>query len=181
MCNEIIINLEEKKLDGDVLDIGFSNYGIVYNIYKCNNQNFQVEYIKEEDKINSIEKGIYDSCVLFLSFSGIMFKAKRKSLLEKICAYLKEDGVLHIWDINKGYGKVFSKKIKVIFPDKKSKEISVNDMNIFKDTSKEGTVKLLNQNFHIIDCESLDYIYYIKAQKKRRDCINETKSDACRD
>lgn len=181
MYKEIIINLEEKVLDGNVLDIGFNNYGIVYNIYKYNNQDIQVEYIREENKINSIEKGIYDSCVLFLSFSGIMFKAKRKSLLEEIYTCLKEDGVLHIWDINKGHGRVFFKKIKVILPDKKSKEISVNDMNIFKDTSKEDTVKLLNQYFNIIDCESLDQIYYIKAQKKRRDCINETKSDACRD
>jgi hypothetical protein len=172
---ESSIDLKYKIFKGDLLDIGFNNYGVIYNIYKQNNTNVDVEYINE-DKESFIEEDCYDSCTLFLSLSGIMSKIRRRILLHKVFKCLKEDGELHIWDIEKGYFKTFYKKINIYLPNDKSREVYIKDLNIFKNTSKESTINTLNKYFNIIDIETSEGIYYIKAQKKRRKENNDIKS-----
>lgn len=165
---EILINLENERFKGNVLDVGFSNYGIPYNIYKLSNKEFNVEYINGNDNMASLEENYYDSCVMFLAFSSIMFKIRKKILVEEVFKYLKEDGYIYIWDIEKKYGKTFNDKIKVLMPDRKAKELEIKEYNIFKESSHKSTLELLSQHFDIISSKSLNNIYYIKAQKKRR-------------
>ncbi|KYH30315.1 MULTISPECIES: hypothetical protein [Clostridium] len=168
MKNEIVIDLEKQYFSGEILDISSDNYGIVYNIYKSKNKEFDVEYIDGRDKAKNIKENFYDSCVMFLAFSSIIFKISRKILIEKIYNYLKEDGFIYIWDIDKGYGKTFFGKINVIMPQGISKKIEIKDMNLLKDTSSKTILKLIEEFFNIVEFKSLDNIYYIKAQKKRR-------------
>lgn len=165
---EILINLENQRFKGNVLDVGFSNYGIAYNIYKLSNKEFNVEYINGNDNTVNVKENYYDSCVMFLAFSSIMFKIRKKALLEEVFKYLKEDGYIYIWDIEKKYGKTFNDKVKVLMPDRKVKELEIKDYNIFKESSQKSTLELLSQHFDIICSKSLRNIYYIKAQKKRR-------------
>ncbi|MCY6370847.1 class I SAM-dependent methyltransferase [Clostridium ganghwense] len=174
MREEILINLQNERFSGNILDIGFYNHGIVYNIYKLNNKDFKIEYINGNDSISNVEESCYDSCVMFLSFSSIMFKIRRKALLEEINKYLKVDGYIYIWDIEKSYGKIFDNKIKVLMPHRKIKELYIKDYNIFKETSQKSTLELFRIYFDIIYSKSLNNIYCIKAQKKRR---RENESD----
>lgn len=160
--------MENEIFKGNVLDIGMDNYGIVYSIYKNHNKDFSTEYIGGSNDSNDIKENSYDICVLFLSFSSIMFKIRRKNLIDRIYSYLKDGGFVYVWDIDKGYGRTFLGNIKVILPEGKSKEISLKCINIFEDTSAESTIKLLKEGFNIIDYKPEDGVYYIKARKKRR-------------
>ncbi len=172
---ESTIDLKNINFKGNLLDIGFDNYGVIYNIYKQNNTNVDIKYISEDEN-SFVEENYYDSCALFLSLSKIMSKSKIQKLLNKIYESLKSDGELYIWDVEKKYFKTFNKKINVQLPEGKSREIYIKDLNVFKKNSKQNTVSTIEQYFNIIDIETSEEIYYIKAQKKRRRENNETKS-----
>lgn len=165
---EIFINMEKEMFKGNLLDIGNDNYGIVYNLYKQYNEEANLEYIHGRENKEEVEKEFYDNCVLLFSLNNIWTKYNRKSLFKEIHKCLKEDGTIHIWDIDKGYGKLFNAKIKILLPDRKMKTIEIRDYNILKDTSKKNLIKLLQQYFEIIDLRASDNIYYIKGIKKGR-------------
>lgn len=160
----LFINMQQEVFTGNVLDIGMDNYGIVYNLYKKYNDEASIEYIHGKEEKNFIEKNSYDSCIMLFSLSQIWFN--KNNFIKDVSEYLKENGTLYIWDINKGYSKIFNAKIKVLVSDKIIKEINISDFNIFKDNSKETVIKVLEKYFKIIDLKSSDNIYYIRCQKK---------------
>lgn len=164
---ETRIDLSQSNFKGDLLDVGFNNYGVIYNIYKQNNDTIDINYINEDKKSLANER-LYGSCTLFFALSGIMLKMRRKILLAKIYDAMKDNGEIHVWDIDKGYLKTFNKKINVHMPDNKSKEIYIKDFNILKDTSQKVTIDIISKWFDIIDMKAWEGLYYIKAQKKRR-------------
>lgn len=166
MGKEIFINLEKEVFRGNVLDVGLDNYGIVYNIYKQYYDDVNVEYISGKEEKGSLKEGFYDSCILFFSFSSIWFRINRRKFIKDIYRYLNKDGLLYIWDIDKGYTKIFNATVKIVIPERKLRQIKLRDLNILKDTSKVNTIKMLKKCFDIIDVKSSDGIYYIKAKKK---------------
>lgn len=163
---EIFINLEKEIFRGNILDVGLDNYGVVYNIYKQYYDDVNVEYISGKEEIGALREGFYDSCILFFSFSSIWFKMKKRKFIKDIYRYLNKDGLLYIWDIDKGYRKIFNATVKIVIPERKLRQIKLRDLNVFKDTSKQNTIKLLEEYFDIIDIKSSDGIYYIKSRKK---------------
>lgn len=158
--------MEHEIFRGNVLDIGLDNYGIIYNIYKEFNDNVTVEYISGKEEEENIKEDGYNSCILLFSFSKLWFKFKKRNFIKDIYRYLEKDGLLYIWDIDKGYRKIFDANIKILVPGKKLKKIRVRDFNIFKNNSKENTLKLLENYFEILDLKASDGIYYVKARKK---------------
>lgn len=176
---ELHIDIKNEMLTGDVLDIGASNYGIIYNLYKQQNSDLSIEYVHGKEEKSSIEKKSYDNCILLFSLGSMWLKKERKELLKDINAYLKQDGILHLWDVDKGYCRLFKNKIKVFLPESSSKHIPITDLNIFKDTSLKSTAKLLSPYFEIIDLHSQDNVYYIKAKKRALviDTYEELSSD----
>jgi len=125
---EAFINLEAQIFNGNLLDIGFSNHGVIYNICKqyVDDSNC-VEYIEgKEDKIK-MEPGSYDTCAMFLTLSDIKFTHSKNKLIQDIYRFLKNDGLLYVWDIDKGFAKIFNSRIKIILPDKSTKQIYIND------------------------------------------------------
>ena len=107
---EIVLDIQNEIIEGNVLDIGVENYGIVYNIIKQQNKDISIDYINgKEEKVN-IEKGSYNSCVLFFSLSSLWLNNNKINLIKDIYNYLNDNGNLYIWDIDKGYKKVFQKK-----------------------------------------------------------------------
>ena len=93
-------------------------------------------------------------------------KKRKKDIIKDVYKYLNKEGIIYIWDIDKGYGKLFNGHIKIVIPGSKIKHIDIKELNILKDTSKENTIKLLGDCFDILDSKSSDGIYYIKARKK---------------
>lgn len=166
MRKEIFINLEKEVFRGNILDIGLDNYGIVYNIYKQYHDNINVEYISGKEEKESLKEGFYDSCILFFSFSSIWLRINKRKFIRDIYRYLSKDGLLYIWDIDKGYTKIFNATVKIVIPERKLRQIKLRDLNILKDTSKVNTIRMLEEHFSIIDAKSSDGIYYIKAKKK---------------
>lgn len=153
------------RLDGDILDIGFKNYGIIYSIYKYQKDNCEVEYFCSDEAQSNIRKNSYDCCCLFFTVSKFISCNKRKRFLNYIYDSLKCDGIIYIWDIDKQIMKTCHSKIKVRLPDFKIKNFAVKDINIFKDCSMKKSIELINNDFKIIESKSWDGIYYIKAKK----------------
>jgi hypothetical protein len=163
---DIYIDMQNEVLSGDILDVGLDNYGIIYNLYKLQNKDANLEYIQGREEKKFIHKESYDSCILLFSLSNLWFKLSKKNLFQDISQFLKADGALYIWDIDKSYTKLFKGTIKVNMPQNNIKEIRIKDLNVLKDASKKSTVKLLEQYFEIIDLMAYDNVYYIKAKKR---------------
>ncbi|MCM0648462.1 class I SAM-dependent methyltransferase [Clostridium swellfunianum] len=163
---DIYIDMQNEVFTGNVLDVGLNNYGIIYNLYKLQNENATVEYIQGKDEKQYIENNSYDNCVLLFALSNLWLKSGKKHLIEDMSKFLKNDGILHIWDIDKSFSSLFRGKIKALLPDNIIKEINITDLNILKDCSKENTIKLLEQYFEIIDLKDYDKVYYIKARNR---------------
>lgn len=167
MANDIFINMEREVFMGNVLDVGFDNYGIVYNVCKEYDYDINIEYLNGCDEKKYIENNYYDSCVIMFSLKNILFKANKKKIIKEIYSYLKDDGYIYIWDVDKGYKNTVNTKVKIAIPEQKIKEITIKDYNVFQDNSKESIVKLLKPYFDIIDLKCSNNIYYIKARKKK--------------
>lgn len=179
MKKEVFINLEKEIFKGNILDIGFSNHGIIYNIYKQYiDDSSSVDYIEGEDEKTGIEEGMYDLCALFFTLSDIKFTKSKSKLIQDIYKFLKEDGLLYIWDVDKGFAKTFNSKIKIVLPDKNTKQIHLRDLNIFKDSSKENTIKILQPYFEILTLKNSNNVYYMICKKKGK---SEDESNASRD
>jgi hypothetical protein len=162
---EIFINMEKEVFVGNVLDIGYKNSGIIYNVYKHFNENTNVEYINGNNEKENIKKGDYDSCILLFSFSCISNDKSKEALLNDIFSYLKEDGLLYIWDINKDIGQIFRGIIKILVPDRKVMQLKINNLNILKNSSFNNAQKLIKKRFKLLTSKTSDGIYFIKAVK----------------
>ncbi|MBK5242472.1 class I SAM-dependent methyltransferase [Clostridium sp.] len=167
MKKEVFISLEKEIFKGNILDIGFSNHGIIYNIYKQYlDDSSSIEYLEGKEEKIRIEKGQYDVCALFLTLSDMKYTHTRKKLIEDIYEFLKSDGLLYIWDIDKGFVKTFNSEVKIVLPDKSTKQISLKDFNIFKNSSEENTKKILKPYFEILTLKNSDNIYYMICKKR---------------
>ena len=158
--------MEKEIFKGNVLDIGYKNTGIIYNVYKHLNEDANIEYINGNDEKGNIKKGEYDSCILLFSFSCILSNKSREELLNDIYSYLKRDGLLYIWDIDKGIGKIFRGIIKILVPDRKIMKLKINNFNILKNSSSNNAQKLVQKKFKLLTSITSDKIYSIKAIKK---------------
>lgn len=170
------IDLRELDVSGNILDIGFENCGIIYNVYKKNTRGsyFEVDYSDKNEGMSEVESHFYDFCVCFFSLKDIFFLKQKKDLIALISRSIKENGILYIWDINKTLGQCFKGSIKIMLPDRSIKKINIKDYNIFNDTSMGKTINILSEDFDILDTYSWDGIYFIKAQKKK----SASKADA---
>lgn len=166
MKKEVFISLEKEIFKGNLLDIGFSNHGIIYNIYKQYNDDSSIEYLEGKEEKIRIEEGQYDVCAMFLALSDMKFTLSKKKLIKDIYKFLKPDGLLYIWDIDKGFVKAFNSIIKVVLPDKSTKQVSLRDFNILKNSSKENTMKILQPYFEILTLKNSDNIYYMICKKR---------------
>ena len=167
MIKEALIDLREENIVGNILDIGGNNYGVIYNISKKNNEDIEVDYIDGNKDTIIIEENYYDCCTLFFTLNTILLKKSKRYLIHNIYKYLKEDGTIYIWDIEKRYNKTASLKIKILLTDNNIKEIKIKDYNIFKDNSKESNLKLLNDYFIVEKTLEKDGLYFIKAKKRK--------------
>ena len=169
------INLENETLEGNVLDIGFNNYGIAYSLFKNNSDEISVDYLEGKMEKNKIEKNYYDSCIIFFSLSCFCRNYYKNKLLREISENLKATGSLYIWDTDKPLGKIFVSKLKIILPGKISKDISIQNYKFFIDASYKKTKKLIEKYFEIIDYKYSDNIYCIKASSKKKTSLKREK------
>ena len=165
MKNEILIDLENVNIGGNILDIGFSNYGIAQSLFKNGADEVSVDYVEGKDAKKQIEEDFYDTCIIFFCLSGMGLKYSRKKILLEATKHLKLGGILHIWDLDKPRGKIFRGKLKVVLPGRVYKNIKITDLNIVKDTSFISMKQTVEKYFEIMEANSWDNIYCIKGKK----------------
>ncbi len=166
-----IVNVESFNFKGDVLDISYENMGIVYNIFKNNDDSTVIDYVDNGEK-HKINKNSYDNGVIFFFLSSMFRKKSKVIFIEEIYEYLKEDGKLYIWDIDKKANMSYKNNIKVILPRGNSKEFTLRDYNIFNDSSLNSTLGILEEFFEIEEYKAWDGVYFIRAKKKGREHNN---------
>ena len=166
MNNTIFINLEKENIKGNVLDVGFINYGIIYPLFKNGEDEISVDYVEGKSEFNKIEKDFYDNCIVFFSLGEIRFSHNKNKVLKDLAEYIKKDGILYLWDIDKPISKIFHKRIKIMLPDREFKQIVIKDYNILRKRSFNGIKKLIEKYFEIIDYKHSDNIYCIKGKRR---------------
>jgi hypothetical protein len=165
---EVVIDLRNERFEGDVLDVGMENFGVVYHMCKHTNDEISIDYIDKNLEEISKDKHWYDTAVLFFALSKIFLDITKRKLLMEVWDYLKEDGEILIWDLDKSTWQYKNMNVKVLLPGEKSKLITLKDFNLLKDSSKEYIFDLLEPMFEILECNASDNIYYIRGRKKRK-------------
>lgn len=174
---EVIINMRDKRFKGDVLDVGMDNYGIVYHMCKNTNDEISVDYIDSSIEGITMDQHMYDTAVLFFTLSKVFLDITKRKLLEKVWEYLKDNGEILIWDLDKSSWQHVNLNVKILMPGDESKVINIKDFNVLKDSSKEYTVDILEPLFEIIECNDSDNIYYIRGRKKKGMTKDESSVD----
>ena len=164
MGKTLVIDLEDVILQGDILDVGEKNLGIIYSISKEAKEELSLDYVSNDTKIE-LKNVKYDACTFFFDLNKIWTSLEKEKLIKEVSSYIKEYGEIFIWDINKERGKVFNNKIKVILPNEKIKEFTFRNLNPLLSSNVEEIKKILEKYFKIEETKAWEDVFYIKGQK----------------
>lgn len=178
MGKTIIINLEKVSINGDILDVGEKNLGIIYNLSKDIEDEMSLDYVNDETKIE-LKNSDYDACTFFFELNKIWTSIEKEKLIKEVHKYIKAGGEILIWDINKERGKVFNNKIKVILPKGDIKEFNFKNLNLLTVSNVEETKKILEKYFNIEETKSWEDIFFIKGRKlEKKSKKEETENES---
>lgn len=172
MGKTLVIDLEDVVFEGDILDVGEKNLGIIYNISKEAEEELSLDYVSSDTKIE-LKSRKYDACTFFFDLNKIWTSMEKERLIKEISSYIREDGEIFIWDIKKERGKVFNNKIKVILPNRKVKEFTFKNLNILLSSNLEELKKILEKYFEIEETKAWEDVFFIKGKKLRTKVIAE--------
>ena len=162
MGKTLVIDMEDVNLKGDILDVGENNLGVIYNLSKEIEEELSLDYVDDERKVE-LQNRKYDACTFFFELNRLWTNIER--VIKDICSYIKDDGEILIWDINKVRGKVFNNKIKVILPRENVKEFTFKNMNPFSNSNADEIKKILEKYFKIEETKSWEDIFFIRGRK----------------
>lgn len=165
MGKTILINLNDIHIDGDILDVSRDNSGIIYNISKDAEEEVSIDYVDAGNK-NVLMKRAYDACTFFFNLNNILGIKRKESLIREVCGYLKEEGEIYIWDINKESGGFLDFKVNVALPNGNLKEVVFKNFNPLISCKFEEIKKILEKYSEIEETKLWEDIFFIKARKK---------------
>lgn len=164
MGKTLVINLEDVNIQGDILDVGENNLGIIYNISKEAFDEVSVDYVNEETKCQ-LQSRKYDACTFFFDLNKMWTSVEKERLIRNASKYLKDDGEILIWDINKQRGKLFNNKIKVILPKEKVRDFTFKNLNILSNNSVDEIKKIIEKYFKIEETKVYEDVFFIRGKK----------------
>lgn len=167
MGKTLVIDLEDVVFDGDILDVGEKNLGVIYNISKEAEDEISLDYVSSDAKIELNSKE-YDACTFFFDLNKMWTNLEKERLIKEIYSYIKEEGEIFIWDIKKERGKVFNNKIKVILPNRKIKEFTFRNLNILSSSNMEELKKIVEKYFQIEETKVWEDLFFIKGKKLKK-------------
>lgn len=176
MGKTIIINLENVNIIGDVLDVGESNLGVIYNLTKDVKEEISVDYVDSENKIQ-LKNRKYDACTFFFELNKVWTSIEKEKIIREVYKYIKLGGEILIWDINKERRKVFNNKIKVLLPQNNIKEFNFKNLNILTSSNIEETKKILEKYFNIEETKAWEDIFFLKGKKVEENIKEEEKHE----
>jgi hypothetical protein len=181
---EVLIELEDLKFSGDVLDISSPGNIAISEVVNCfidrENEKLEKDYYKwPHDEIACTISG-YNCAFAFFSLNNIYGKKKLDKLIKEVKKLLSPGGMIKIWEVNYPISKLVDKhKIKIRVNEDKTIRIPVKSyFNPFR-VKHEDMVKILEGNSFIINTSKVTGdIYYIEASKatevKNRDNEDST-------
>lgn len=165
MEKTLIINMDYFNAEGDILDITNDKSGIIYNLTKDVLDEISVDYVDDYNK-DILDKRRYDICTFFFNLNEVWSNRKRECIIKEVSEYLKKNGKIYLWDINKERGKVINSKVKIKMPNNIFKERDVVNLNPLIECSYSDIEKILSKYFVINEEKVWEDMFYIKATKK---------------
>lgn len=165
MKKTLVLNLENIKIKGNILDVTCDNLEVINNLSDDIEEELAIDDFKDEYQ-KLLEKNKYDVCTFFFNLNSFWNINKKENLISEMSNYIKENGEVYIWDINKNIGELIDVKLKCILPNREIKEYKIKNNNIFSSSSFEETKKILEKTFKIEETKVWEDIYFIKGIKK---------------
>lgn len=164
MRKTLVLNFEDIKIEGNVLDVACESLGIINSISEEAQSEIALDYVGKEDN-SMLQNSKYDACTFFFNLNSLWNINKREKLINEISNYLEKNGKIYVWDINKNIGELVDSKLKVLLPKGDMREYRIKNNNLFSSSSFEETKKILEKTFKIEETKVWEDIYFIKGIK----------------
>lgn len=165
MGKTVVMSLEDLKIEGDILDIGGDDFGVIYNVFREVEGELSLDYASTEDG-RRLKGSRFDAATLFFAIGDLKRNKKKENLIKEIVGYLKYDGEIYIWDIVKNKGEFINNTVKVILPNNKIKNFTLKKMNPFLACSLEDVEKALEKYCKVVETKQWEQLFFIRAIKK---------------
>lgn len=180
MGKTIFINMNNVKIKGDILDLSSDNSGIIYNISKDVEEELSIDYVNSENR-SVLEERKYDACTFVFNFNNILGGRKKAKVIKDVIKYLKDDGEIYIWDVNKEGGRFIDYKVNVALPNGNIKNVVLKNYNPLATCSFEEIRKILEKYSDIEETKVWEDIFFIKAVKKKSEHREEENNESITD
>lgn len=177
MGKTIFINMNDVKIKGDVLDLSSENSGIIYSISKDIEDELCVDYVGLEDK-NILSERKYDACTFVFNLNNIFGSRRKAKVIKEVVNYLKDNGEIYIWDVNKDGGKFIDYKVNVALPNGDIKKVILKSYNPIATCKFEEIKKILEKYSDIKESKVWEDIFFIRAVKKKSEQREEVKNES---
>lgn len=179
--SEIVIDLKDLHIDGEVLDIGFQGKGIMYRALKKStavDDHAETaaagEYMEDYNWVCGYPDNLpfmdnsFDSAVSFFSLSIINRKRLRNKTVKEVSRVLRENGKFYIWDncvekLSLGY----KKKINVLLPENSREEFDFRQFGIHRSFCLDSVLPVVSRYFTVDEYKDCGGYFYIAATVKK--------------
>ncbi|MCR4944356.1 MAG: hypothetical protein K5986_07905 [Clostridium sp.] len=176
MGKTIFINMNDVKIKGDILDMSSENSGIIYNISKDVEEEICVDYVTSENK-SVLDERKYDACTFVFNFNNILGNRRKAKVIKDVVKYLKEDGEIYVWDVNKEGGRFINYKINIALPHGEIKKAILKNYNPIATCSINEIRKILEKYCEIREAKVWEDVFFIKAIKNKSQHREELKNE----
>ena len=166
MKKTLVVNMNYVDIEGDILDLSCDENGVIYSISKDIEAELSVDYVDENSR-EKLKGRKYDACTFFFNLNNMWRRRQKDSIIKEVKNYLKEDGKIYLWDVNKERGKKIDNKVEIILPNGKIKGGVLRNNNIFTSCNYEEILKILEKYYIIEDSKVWEEMFFIKAKYKK--------------
>jgi ubiquinone/menaquinone biosynthesis C-methylase UbiE len=180
--NEIIVDLRNLSLDGDVLDMGAESRGIIYRALKsmpreaCDEAAVTIDPKADIEDCSWVygypselpfEESRFDAVTSFFSLHKLKRKNVRNKALKEITRTLKVGGRLLLWDINinmLSFG--LKRKVKALLASNETVRLEIIQSGRSGSYNMDAVLPVIGQYFSNIRSKNYGKYFYIEAEKK---------------
>lgn len=165
MNKTLVVNMSYFNLNGDILDISCDEYGIIYNLSKDVIDEISLDYVDENNKKLLYDRK-YDACTFFFNISKIFSNRKRRKMIKEVSQYIKKEGHIYLWDVNKDIRENVNSKIEIILPNGNVKTGILKNNNPFIKCGYDEIIDIVKQYYIIEETRVWENMFFIKGRKE---------------
>ena len=167
MKKQLVIDMSDLDMEGDILDVAKENTGIIYDISKEIEQEISVDYVEDESK-RLLKGRKYDICTMFFNLNNLYFNWERERLLRDITKYIKNNGKIYVWDINKKRMQIVRDKINIITSFNSIKQGEIVNNNLFSSCNYDKILEIMKKYFIIKEAKTWQDMFFIEGRMGKR-------------